>query len=281
MKPHHRPFRFPPLSQLTHGTAGAGAGAGAGEMHAADGAGLPAPQLTHAEGYQHGVERGYQDGLAAGRQAGHEEGLAQGHQEGLIQGRAQGREEAQRQFASLAAPLDEAVNTLKSMQADYQAAVRKEVIELVEVIARQVIRAELTLRPVQLLNLVDEALAALPPVRDGVEVFLNPEECERIRELDPARASRWTLIPDAQLASGECRVKTGGQEVDVGCRQRLQACMAQVKAQIAEPLQTDVPAEAQPDVPAAQAQVNAAPSTAKAPSKAKAKGKAAQEEAQA
>src|SRR5690606_39760648 len=118
----------------------------------ADGAGLPAPQLTHAEGYQQGVERGYHDGLAAGRQAGHEEGLAQGHQEGLIQGRAQGREEAQRQFASLAAPLDEAVNTLKSMQADYQAAVRKEVIELVEVITRQVIRAELTLRPVQLLN---------------------------------------------------------------------------------------------------------------------------------
>ncbi|MFT3857250.1 MAG: flagellar assembly protein FliH [Aquabacterium sp.] len=238
-----RPFRFPPLSQLVTGSAAHA------QVPAAQSAQI---QASLADGYQQGMERGYQDGLAAGREAGWQEGRNEGHREGLEAGRQAAMQDVQRRFDSLAAPLDQALAALKALQADYQAAMRKEVVELVDLIAQQVIRCELTLHPVQLLNLVDEALATLPPQRDGVEVYLNADECERIRLLDPARASKWTLIPDPQLAPGECRVKAAGQEIDAGCRQRLQACMAQIKAQIAEPSEADTGVEASAQAPASE-----------------------------
>jgi len=96
-----------------------------------------------------------------------------------------------------------------------------------------VIRAELALQPVQMLALVDEALAGMPPTRDEVEVLLNPEEMKRIQELDPKRAKKWNLLPDPGLEAGECRVKAGDHEVDAGCQNRLAACMEQVREGLA------------------------------------------------
>jgi flagellar assembly protein FliH len=84
-----------------------------------------------------------------------------------------------------------------------------------------------------MLNLVDEALAAMPPTREEVEVLLNPEELRRIQELDPKRARKWNLLPDPGLEAGECRVKAGDHEVDAGCQGRLTACMEQVGGALA------------------------------------------------
>jgi flagellar assembly protein FliH len=118
---------------------------------------------------------------------------------------------------------------LKKLKTEYKNAQRKEVVDLVGKIARQVIRAELALQPVQMLALVDEALSAMPPTRDEVEVMLNPEEMKRIQELDPKRAKKWNLMADPALEPGECRVRAGDHEVDAGCQGRLAACMEQVR----------------------------------------------------
>jgi len=126
------------------------------------------------------------------------------------------------------------LKSLKKLRSDYRAAQRKEVVDLVAKVARQVIRAELALQPVQMLALVDETVAAMPATRADIEVFLNPEELNRIRELDPKRAKRWSLIADARLEPGECRVRSGHHEVDAGCQQRLVACIEQVRAQLVD-----------------------------------------------
>jgi flagellar assembly protein FliH len=99
-------------------------------------------------------------------------------------------------------------------------------------VARSVIRAELALQPVQIMALVDETLASMPPSRDDVDVYLNPEEMKRVTELDPKRAKRWNLIADSRLEPGECRVRAGDNEVDAGCTQRLAAVMEQVDKQL-------------------------------------------------
>jgi flagellar assembly protein FliH len=125
-------------------------------------------------------------------------------------------------------PVDAMLRGLKKLKTEYRNAQRKEVVDLVGKIARQVIRAELALQPVQMLALVDEALSAMPPTRDEVEVLLNPEELRRIQELDPKRAKKWNLLADPGLEPGECRVKAGDHEVDAGCLGRLAACMEQV-----------------------------------------------------
>ena len=137
-------------------------------------------------------------------------------------------------FETLARPVQALFDELKALQAELQSAARREVVELVYKVARQVIRVELTLQPAQLLALVDETLASMPVARDGVEVYMNAEDLRRIRELAPERAQAWTLLADPQLASGEVRLHAGGREADAGCAQRLAACMEQVRSQVIE-----------------------------------------------
>jgi flagellar assembly protein FliH len=210
-----RQHRFPPLSRFA--AAGAQAASPAGEW-----------QASFAEGYEQGRSEGYAAGLENGQRDGHEAGRI----EGLQQGRAEGRSETLVSFDSLASPLEAMLHELKTVQEDYQSALRKEVVDLVAKVARQVIRCELALQPTQLLALVDETLAAMPPVREGVEVHLNPAELQRILDVDAERAKDWSLIPDPRLEPGECRVKAGDHEADAGCRQRLAACIEQVGAQL-------------------------------------------------
>jgi flagellar assembly protein FliH len=218
---YFRPYHFPPLAQLGATPPPGAASADAGNW-----------QEAVADGYRHGQQDGYDAGLVLGRNEGLQEGHAEGHAAGLAQGLAEGRAQALAQFEQASKPLDTMLRSLKKMRADLKSAQRKEVVDLVGKIARQVIRAELALQPVQLLALVDEALAAMPPTRDEVEVFLNPEELKRVSELDPKRAKKWNLLADPALEAGECRVRAGDHEVDAGCQGRLAACMTQVSDQL-------------------------------------------------
>lgn len=216
-----RPYHFPPLYQLTSalpkGTT-AGNGVGSAEEW----------QAALSDGYRQGQREGYEAGLDQGRADGFPVGQAEGLQRGIEEGRAM----AMNEFEQLSKPIDAMLKGLKKLKLDMRAAQRKEVVDLVGKIARQVIRAELALQPVQLLALVEEALSVMPPSRDAVEVFLNPEELRRVLELDPKRAKKWTLLPDPALEPGECRVRSGDNEVDAGCQGRLTAVMDQVREQL-------------------------------------------------
>jgi flagellar assembly protein FliH len=214
-----RPYHFPPLAQVRVYVPG-DASASAEE----------AWQGAVADGYRQGQRDGYDAGLEQGRA----EGFPLGHAEGLVSGTEEGRTRAQAHFEELAQPVDALLHGLKKLQKDFREAQRKEVVDLVGKIARQVIRAELALQPVQLLALVEEALAAMPPTREQIEVSLNPEELKRITELDPKRAGKWTLLSDPRLGPGECRVKAGDYEVDAGCQGRLAAVLDQVSEQLAD-----------------------------------------------
>ena len=216
-----RPHRFPPLLQLRQGREAV--------------AGLNGAQLQAAlaEGFQEGLDKGYAEGRASGLASGQDEARHAAEARGYQQGLEKVQEEARRQLAGPLAAVEALQARLRQLQDDYQAALRREVVDLVERVARQVIRAELTLRPAQLLSLVDETLAAMPSVpRDQVSIHLHPEDLRRLQELAPERARDWALHADPQLASGECRVLAGTREADAGCAQRLEACMDQVKAQL-------------------------------------------------
>lgn len=229
---NYRPHRFPPLLRAAPAVAG-------------DAGAAPQGQGSPGEVSQHAADEGYRQGHASGLAHGHAEGLAEGRAEGQLQGREQAREEVRAAFEQMAGPIDAALAGLMRLQAEFQAAQRRELVEVVARVARQVIRCELALQPVQLLALVDETLATLPPTLEGgVEVYLNPEDLKRILEIDPKRFKRWTLLADPRLDAGECRVKAGDHEVDAGCKQRLDACMAQVSVQLLDA--GDAPAEAAP-----------------------------------
>lgn len=208
-----RPFRFPPRvrtpAQLSEGLAG-------------DPAAL---QRAVADGFQEGIDKGYREGLEQGREAGHREGFERGCEDGRAIGREEGRLQGRQAFEAAGRPLDRLIEAFEHFHREYQQARREQLLELVQKVARQVIRCELTLHPTQLLTLAEEALNAMPGDQEEVRILLNPEECARIRELAPERAAAWRLVPDDKLALGECRVLTAQAEADIGCQQRLDSCM--------------------------------------------------------
>jgi flagellar assembly protein FliH len=210
-----RVYRFPPRSR-------AAASAEVQEQLHSDPAAL---QRALADGYQQGQERGYQEGLALGREAGQADGYERGLQDGLGKGLEEGRAQGRRVFDDASAPLARMVEEFRRAVNDYEQGRREQLLELVGKVAKQVIRCELTLNPAQLLTLAEEVLSGLPDEPDEVQILLNPEEYARIKDISPERASAWRLVPDERLALGECRVVTAQSEVDVGCQQRLDACM--------------------------------------------------------
>ncbi len=210
-----RPYRFPPLAQ-----------------YAGDGNAVADTEGQWQASVSDGFEQGQRDGYDAGIERGREDGFGAGHADGLQRGREQARAEAQAAFEQQSKPVDAILKGLKKLRSDFRSAQRKEVVDLVAKVARQVIRAELALQPSQMLTLVDETLASMPPTREEIDVYLNPEELKRIVELDPKRAKRWNLMADARLDAGECRIRAGDEEVDAGCHQRLAAVMEQVDAQL-------------------------------------------------
>jgi flagellar assembly protein FliH len=218
-----RPYHFPPLAQFLAASREGNAPASISSTPEEDWQG------AMADGFRQGQQDGYDVGVEQGRA----DGFDTGHAEGLARGFEEGRQQALAELEAMGKPVDAMLRGLKKLKTEYKNAQRKEVVDLVGKIARQVIRAELALQPVQMLALVDEALSAMPPTRDEVEVMLNPEEMKRIQELDPKRAKKWNLLADPRLEPGECRVKAGDHEVDAGCQGRLAACMEQVREGLA------------------------------------------------
>jgi len=208
-----RPFRFPPRVRTAAELADSVAG---------DPAAL---QRAVADGFQEGIDKGYEQGLEQGREAGHREGFERGIEDGKAIGREEGRAQGRRAFDEAARPMDELVERFERFRQEFEQARREQLLELVQKVSKQVIRCELTLHPTQLLTLAEEALAAMPGDQEDVRILLNPEECTRIKELAPERATAWRLVPDEKLALGECRVVTAQAEADIGCQQRLDSCM--------------------------------------------------------
>ncbi|NCT97784.1 MAG: flagellar assembly protein H [Comamonadaceae bacterium] len=232
MNSPYRSHRFPPLAE--RGLAEALSLQGSAE----------ALQAALADGHARGLARGHEEGFDKGLAEGRAVGEAQGRERGEALGRAEGEAQLLARWQRVAAPMQAATEALRQVQADYQAALRREMVELVERVARQVIRAELTLNPTQILKLVEETLQSMPPAVSTVEVFLNSEDLRAIQAIEGADTRGWNLIADPALEAGECRVQVAGFEADAGCRQRLQACMGQVASQLLgaeEPAPAEVP----------------------------------------
>jgi len=209
-----RPYRFPPRSSQA-------------QVNWGDPEAL---QRAIADGFQEGSEKGYQQGLEQGRVAGEREGFEKGRLEGFQQGRDEGREQGKRLFDEASQPLEHISEQLREFLMNFERKRRQELLELVKKVSQQVIRCELTLHPTQLLALAEEALATIPSDHGEIRVLLNPEECARIKDLAPERAALWRLVPDDNLALGECRVVTSQAEADIGCQQRLDSCIETLAA---------------------------------------------------
>lgn len=212
-----RTYKFPPLRKNWHGDEG--------EAERLASTNVPATSASFQQGWREGMSQGFAQGLEEGKTTGYQEGMKLGFEEGKQRGVVEGKQQAHQTFLAAAEPFAQMLQTLRDFNAHQQQQYRKELLQLVEKVARQVIRCEMELQPKQLLALVEEALSSLDTPPKQVQVLLNQEDFDRINDADAEKTHTWRLMADSDLARGECRIVTTTTEMDVGCEHRLQQCM--------------------------------------------------------
>ncbi len=95
--------------------------------------------------------------------------------------------------------------------------VRQQLVTLAIAIAKQLVKAELKHNPDRVLQLVEQAITALPDSTSTLYVHLNAQDAAEIKEklLANKEQPNWSIVEDPVLQPGGCKVFTESSSVDL------------------------------------------------------------------
>ncbi|MCL1147736.1 flagellar assembly protein FliH [Shewanella sp. 10N.261.52.F9] len=216
---HPRRHRFSPLIET-------------GAPSETEGAGWQDFQQAFDKGYDEGVQKGHQAGFSSGEEEGRQAGYATGFNQGRIEGQQKGKDNVEDQLNSLIAPLGALQAVLEEGHNQQILQQQSLILDLVRRVSLQVIRCELTLQPQQILTLIEETLAALPDDPSKVKIHLEPSAVDKLNELAADKVKSWSLVPDASISAGGCRIVSDTADADASVETRLNRCMTQVETHL-------------------------------------------------
>lgn len=147
----------------------------------------------------------------------------EGHQEGYIEGVLQ----AQADVAAHIASLKQLLLTLQNPLDKAEKQLEHEVLELAVSIARRVVQEELRINPELILNVIKEALSALPISNQTIDIMVNPEDATLLSQhLDALDVKSFTIKVDVTLKRGECRLASQVATVDATVESRIDKIVA-------------------------------------------------------
>ena len=167
------------------------------------------------------------DGLAQGRREGLEEGMRQGVESGLKQSMA---EQSDALRAAVVA-LNESTQQIEQSRAALEADALQDVVELALAVARRVAKRQGEVDPFVLGENLREAMRLVVHASD-VRIGIHPSQRMTFDEALPALSLEFpqlnhvTVIEDATLAPGGCRVLTRGGKIDADLDAQLDRIVA-------------------------------------------------------
>src|SRR5450432_833357 len=161
-------------------------------------------------------------GLADLQAEAHKEAFAQG----LAEGREAGRAEVRAQVERLAGRFYDLAKPVEALDEE----VERELLTLAMTLARQIVRRELKADPTQIIDIIREAIAALPVAARDVRVHLHPEDAAVVRQhLAPTESERaWSLVEDPVMARGGCQITTTTSRIDARLETRLGGILSEL-----------------------------------------------------
>jgi len=202
---------------------------------------------------QEGLDIGKQEGISQGKQ----EGINQGKQEGIDQGKEEGRKLGLEQgLADAKTQVDEKLLRLNKLLTNLTHAINEQdykieqaLLNLITEIARAVVKRDLEINPEQIMAVVKEAVAVLPPTRDNIRIFVNPNELDLVKEAAEQGGENWRIFADESLTVGGCRVETEQSVVDFTTDTRFKTMIDQILAkQLSLPQEIDLEEAPEPVV---------------------------------
>ncbi|KKD01160.1 flagellar assembly protein FliH [Photobacterium halotolerans] len=197
-----------------------------------------APQPLTAADLDEIRQSAYEEGLAEGRaaghdegfEAGHQEGVSAGHQEGLAAGREEGLADGQGIIEQHVAHLTQVFDKLAQPLQQVDQQVESQLVDMVSVLTRELIRVEVQTNPQVILSTLREAIATLPMAAQSVTVQLHPEDLALVsaaysqQELDNRR---WQLQAEPGLERGDVQLSAGDSAVDYRMEDRIRHLLNQ------------------------------------------------------
>ncbi|WP_310598462.1 FliH/SctL family protein [Aeromonas aquatica] len=195
-------------------------------------------------GFSEGLHQGLEQGQLQGMQLGQERGFKAGQQEGREAGAKQAYAETQERLNEALHQADQLYRALDATLQETLASQREILCRLVGQICRQVLRAELALKPAQILPLIEESLAMLPSKpQDLITIRLDPATLVLLKELAPEQLSGWKLQADPVLSPGSFSIQTGLATAESRLDERVELSIEQLKKQTTSSLGDDTEQE--------------------------------------
>ena len=152
----------------------------------------------------------------------YEEGLQVGIQQGVEQGRRDAERLAEEKVSQLRQKIDSVIQAMTESRQMALEELDDDLARLSMHIARQILRAELSLSPVAIQKLVAVSLENFSP-DDAPRVCLNPSDLDMMREVQSPLFEKVTWVADENLSSGSVRVECGERRTEDLVEERLSA----------------------------------------------------------
>lgn len=136
------------------------------------------------------------------------EAYKQGFAAGYGEGQARARDEAAR-IADLADGLQ-----VELVRADQSVA--EDLLRLATELAQRIVRKEIAQDPAIVVPLVQDLIDCTPPFRGRAQLRLNPADAALVRDrlADRIEPGGWTIVDDATIGAGGCRIDTPSCQID-------------------------------------------------------------------
>ncbi|BCO31069.1 flagellar assembly protein FliH [Thiohalobacter sp. COW1] len=150
--------------------------------------------------------------------------------EGFEQGRREGLAAGQKEIRARVHELGHLMQTLARPLEQLDETVEHQLVDLVVLIARQLIRRELRTEPGEILAVIREAMALLPLAATNVRLHLHPEDAELVRSnlSLSSEEQTWRVVEDPVIARGGCKVMSDTSQIDATLENRINAVIARL-----------------------------------------------------
>ena len=153
----------------------------------------------------------------------HQRAYREGYEAGYSKGASMASAEAVR--------LAELVEGAQQEMAGLEQGVAEDLVRLALTLAKTLVRESLKVHPELVQAVVRETVHDVPPFGQGTRLRLNPEDAKLLDlHLQKELGADWTVVEDASMARGGCRIESTAGEIDATLETRwhkLCAALAQ------------------------------------------------------
>ncbi|EAT12547.1 hypothetical protein HF888_11985 [Bermanella marisrubri] len=181
------------------------------------------------EGRQKGEKQGYDEGFQEGKRQGLEEGKSQGYKDGLDQGNKEASQSLDKQEKAFKQASQHVYNNLDKAFQSFQTEIEETLPELIEMLATAVVGGELEQGSEHIVNLVKDAMEAIPVDKQQVTILVNEAD---LPFLEAGLDNDYQIVPDDRVDPGGCQLQSKYSAADYSLSKRMKQVLSDYRKQL-------------------------------------------------